>query len=639
MPRISSRNNPAKSQVRHRKVDKDLHWWNRPHGDAHEAVFAAAKHLDNTQPYRHEAYIHYLRMYSNRLGLAAMNGTDFGQAQDQGEKIRLNVAKSAVDTSCATISTIRTRALYSTVGGTYTQKRQAAGQTKFVDGVFNAMKQYITALDVFLDGGIYGTGAEKFWWEPAPDIDAKAARICGERVLIDELIFDDNEAKYGHLSQLFQHKVVSASILESRYKVDPEGAGRLRDDTPSMKGLEDSGSLIEVWRPPPAPGEKGRHIICSANKTVRDEEWCRGFPFAWWRWGKAPIGFLGMGLIEDIQPIQVEINYIAQKMQRILTLMTGVAWVQKGSGTSKRFTNRDGFLVGEYSGRPPIMQTLGAVSAEFFQQLRDRKADAYELAGISMMQATGQKPVGIEAAEALKTLNDVASKRHLHTGNRWEQFHLDSAERCLEAARDARAAGYNVITAYQDRKGAEEISFEDVGLDANRYTTRAYPTSIIPAEPAGKIDLFTKLSAANPMLAMYQFAFMSGVPDLEAVIERMNAPREIAEKMISGILEKGLYTPPYPSMNLQEARNCGSLEEMRAVIEGAPKERVRMLHRWNGEVDALIAKAEAPTMPGAMPGGMPPGAPQGASQFGGLPTPPTASPEAMLNQALNAPVQ
>lgn len=616
------------SETIHRKVPRNLAWWDRPQGDAHEAVAQSVRHLDETQPYRRESYLHYLRMYSNRLGLAAMTGTDFGAAQDQGEKIRMNAIKSAIDTAVAMIATNRPRALYSTVGGPYSSRQRAKGQTKFVDGVFNATKQYIQALDVFLSGAIDGTCATK--------VSQEGGVIRHDRVVADEIVIDDNEAKYGTISQLFQHKEVSASVAEAKYGVDADEAKLIRDDSLRMRGIEDACSLMEVWRPPMKAGGKGRHVICTTNETYLDEPWDRGIPMAFWRWNNAPVGFWGVGAVEEAQPIQIEINYIAQKIQRLMTLATSVAWVQKGSGTTKRFTNQD-FSVREYSGRPPIFQTIAAVSAEFFAHLDRLYTRLFELMGISMMQATSQKPAGIEAAEALKTLNDIGSKRFLHTGQRWEQYHMDVAELDLEAAREAVQQGYKVVVNAPGQWGeeAEEIQFEDVALDKNRYTCRVYPTSIIPETPSGKIDLFVKLSQANPMIGMYQLAFMSGVPDLEALVSKVNAPFELPEKMVANILEKGVYTPPYPAMNLQAARDCGTKEWMRATIQGCPKERLAMLDRWNEKVDALIEKsmpsAGAPMASG--PGAML----AGALQPGGMPgMPPGMSPEAGLNQIMNA---
>lgn len=617
------------SKTIHRKVDRNLAWWDRPSGDAHEAVFAAVKHLDQTQPYRRESYVHYLRAYSNRLGLMAITGTDFGAAQDQGEKIRLNITKSAIDTATANIATNRPRAQYSTVNGPYLERKRAEGQTRFVDGVFNSVKQYVLALDIFLDACINGSGFEKVWQENG--------EIKVDRVHPDELVWDDNEAKYGKITNLFQHKEIAAQELISRYKVDPDEAELIRQESAHERGLEDSGSLVEAWRPP-VGGKPGRHIVCSSGKTVHDEKFMRRPPFAKFGWSKSPVGYLDMGAAEELQPIQVEVNYIAQKIQRLMTLMTGIAWVQKGSGTTKRFTNRDGFMVGEYSGRPPIVQSIGNVAAEFFMHLDRLYQRGFEIMGISQMQATSTKPPGIEAAEALRTLNDIATKRFLHTGQRWEQFHLDVGELVLEAAREAKEQGHQVTSLAPGKETAELINFGEVALDKNSYVTRVYPTSIIPETPAGKIDLFIKLSQANPQMAMYQLAFMSGVPDLEAYVSRVNAPFELAEKMVSNILEKGEYTAPYPSMNLQASRDIGAKEEMRAVIQGIPRERLSLLRRWNGQLDAMIAASQSATNPGAPPNATGLAGALGPSPQGMPPMPPGASPDAMLNQALNAPV-
>ncbi len=137
-------------------------------------------------------------------------------------------------------------------------------------------------------------------------------------------------------------------------------------------------------------------------------------------------------------------------------------------------------------------------------------------------------------------------------------------------------------------------------------------------------------------LAPYLLRLFEGIPDLKAVSKEINAPRDIAEKMVCAILEHGIFEPPFPEMKLDLAQQIGRAAVLQAQIDEVDDEKIELLRRWNLMVDGLMAQAqpsqpqgfpmgpegmqvppEAMPQPQGMPG-MPPGMPPGP-QGGGMP--------------------
>lgn len=600
------------------------YWWTADADDCHAQVFAACGHLKERQSYRKAAYVHFLRLYSNRLA-QDMTGEDFTSAIDSGEKIRLNVVKSCIDTATAMVSTDRARPQYLSIGGTRATRRRAERQSKWVLGALLKTKHYTLAQDVFRDAAIFGTSIQ---WP-----DHHGDYLFQRRILPDELIIDDTDSRTDKPIQAFVQYNVDRYWFAEFWPDDKEAilaAECVDDSSATREGLTDPVTVTLAWKPAQREGateagEVGRMSICVSNKTLLDEEYTSAdYPWAVWRWNTSPIGYLGMGLAEELAPIQVEVNYVAQKIQKLMTLATSMVWVEKGSGV-KNITNED-WARYEYRGKPPIFQQTASVSGEYFNHLDRLYSRAYELSGISQLSSGAVKPAGIDSGEGLRTYFDISQKRFMHTGLRWAQHTLDVGELLLEVAREMTEEGYNPTVIYPGRGDAEEIDFKKAALEKARYVVRVQPAALLPEEPAGKVEMLGKLAQAAPELAKYLTAMLADVPDVEFAARMIRAPFEIAEKHVELILDKGTVEAPHPMMDLGIARLVAQRELLMAQIEGIGEDRIEALRRYIVQIDALqktqTAQLPAPPAPPVPPDGMM-----------SKPTPP---PE-MLAQAAGAP--
>lgn len=598
------------------------HWWEKSKDDCHTSVFSTVKYLDDTQVVQREAMLHHLRLYSNRQALG-FRGANYAAAVDGGNKIRLNVVKSCIDTAVAHIATSRPRPLYQTKGGNYDQRLKAEALGKFMLGQFMTLKRYPKGLSIFRDAAIFGPGVEKFY--------GLNGRVCSERVFPDELVHDQEEASSGEIRQLFQVKDVDKGVLDAEFPghwAAIEASKRVRDPGETNRSITEPTTLVEAWHLPSSQdADDGRHTICIQGATLVDEPWERErFPFAFFNWSDPVRGIFGIGAAEELAPIQIEINYIAQKIQRLMTLATSFVWKEKGSGVG-RLTNKD-FAQYEYTGKPPVFQTVASVSAEYFNHLDRLYQRAFEIMGISQLSATSQKPAGLDSGEALRVYNDIGTKRFQHVGQRWEQFHLDAAECIYDVAQDivnsGDAADVKVLTASDH--DIEEINFKDCYLERDQYVMQPFPVSLLPDTPAGKIETIARLAQAVPTMAQHLPLLLTGIPDVEAVVDRMYAPTRIVEKQVCAILQRGESQLPYDQGDLMETRRIATEELLNAHVDGVPEERLDKLRRYISAADALIDKAKSAMMPTVTPGA--PGMPQ---TMVAQPTQPTAQPMPMAS--------
>lgn len=598
------------------------HWWLEDKETVHGRVFSVFKHLDETQAHHREANLHHLRLYSNRMA-SGLSGRDYS-ITGPGDKLKLNIIRSVVDSAVAQIATNRPRPMYLTEKGNHTLRTRAKNLGKFIMGQFYAIDQYSLSLDVFLDGGIFGTGYEKIY--------EIGGRICAERVFTNEIVTDDNEAKYGDPRQMFQYKQINREVLALAYpkhKEEIASADLIREDQSYHESINDPVSVVEAWHLPSAPGAKdGRHVISISNKTLLDEQWKRDrFPFAVWRWAKAPLGYLGTGIAEELTSIQIELNYLLGKVQEIANSITSSLWVRKGENIG-RISNKNN-SVNTYTNTLPQMLTLGVIPPELLQQIQYLEQKAYQLIGVSQLSATSQKPAGLNSGEALKTYNDIGSQRFMHVGQRWEHFHVRQvAELILDCARDIeeRGDGDLEVLAQGDRD-VERIKFADVSIERDKYVTKAWPVSLFPDTPAGKLDTIEKLSQISPEVQEYIMPLLD-FPDFESVRDRINAPYELVTKHIELILEHGKPQTPLPFMNLAMAQQQGTLALLQAVTDDAPEDRTELMRQYLDKVDAMLnppAPATPPQAPapGALPPPMP-APPQALPPGPGLVPPPMA---------------
>lgn len=591
--------------------DKLSPWWKEPKGACHEAVVSTIQALDNNQQERYAQNLHHLRLYSNRVAMGLYGG-DWA-VYDQSDKLKLNIVKAIIDAATAQISTNQTRPMFLTEKGNDKMQKRGKALAKFSLGQFHACRQYEIGLDVFRDAEIFSTGFEKVY--------AYQCEVRCERTFPNEIVVDDLECRYSEPRTMFQIKEVSREVLEENYpkfKQEIATAGDIRES--SLSSTEERNKPIHVaegWHLPSCKKAKdGRHVIVINNATLVDEPWTRPrFPFAKFSWSTAPIGYFGVGLAEELCSIQIEINYILQKIQKLMTLATSQVWVEKGSEINTGSLNNDDMVARSFKGRPPVFMTVASVSPEYFSQLDRLWNRAFEVSGVSQMAATAQLPAGLDSGKAIRTYADQTSKRFRHIEQRWEQFQLDVADLMIEAAREIEEKDGEYKVKTMSRNGIEELRFKDVDLDRDKYVLRAHPVSFLPDTPAGKMQTIKEFGEISPDFQKNLISLLE-YPDLEAAVSLFNAPTELADLVIDLMLDKGEPVTPEPLWPLEEMIQRANLAAMKAKVSNVDDSKIELLRQFIADCDELL-KPQQPQQAAAMP------AQQGA------PMPEQPSPEMM----------
>jgi hypothetical protein len=573
-------------------------WWSEKKGSVAESLASQFRWLDNEQSHHRDRNLVHLRMYSNRLA-ATMSGASFAVFDAWGQdRLRLNVCQAVVDAGVAQAAANEIRPMPLTVDGNQSMQRRAKDLQLYFDGQFHRLRQHEIFMMVFQDAMTFGTGLEKVY--------PGYGRVCAERVLVDNIVVDDIEAQSGVAQSLFEYREVNRNNLAKRYPKHREAIEKstelLRQDHWGRHRLAAPVSVIEAWKLPSYPGaEDGRHVlICAGVKEpLEDEPWTRmRFPFAKLAWKVPPIGWYGLGAIEELVPLQIELNYLLEKKQRLLWHASFQLWVKRGTVQQSDLTNEE-IAIRQYDDVPPTKLDLMLGLAEIDQHIENLYNKCFEITGISQMQATAQKPAGLNSGEAQRVYNDTASARFLHTMKRAENFHLDVAQLLIDAERDLREANEDEEVEYtpvvaKTKHGLKKIDFEEVDIEEDSLQLQTFPTAMLPAQPAGKLAMLKDLGEISPA-AQELMVSQLNFPDTEQMMSYINAPIDHADWLIEKMLERGEYQAPesYWQLDVHVKRTLQALTV--AERQNAPEERLQLLRTFVSQCNDLLNPAPPPT--------------------------------------------
>lgn len=617
---------------------RDARWWvdDVPTDKRHERLLRVVRRIQSGQSYRKDAYLRNVRMYNNQpvLGLGISNYAR--PAATLTGRLAFNVIKSCCDAFTAKLTKDRPKVTFVTSGGDWAQQRQAKQLDKFVEGIFYGSGLYDTAPAVVMDAGITGTGFVKVYAEHAK----KKSRIVVERVFPWEIVVDDQEAMYGAPRTLYQRKYVDRLVLCEMFKDDAKVVALIQKavrDPEDVDGIgydstADQVLVTEGWHLPSGPdAEDGRHCIVIENATLHDERYSdHYFPFVPYRRQKAPIGYWGIGLAEELTGIQVEMNVLLQKIQRSHHLLAAGHWlVENGSKVNSQQLDNDVGSILRYTGTPPQLVVGQVVSPEVYQHLERLYQKAYEITGISQLSAQSQKPVGLNSGKALRTYANIESERFNVAGREYHAFYLEAARQIIDRARDIAATFDGFEVKSHSKNAMQRIKFKDVDLQDEEFVLKMYPTNLLATEPEAKMDQVADMMNTGMIDDPSDARRLLDFPDIDAWSSLKNADHDLAMDLISKIMdaETPEYIGPEPLMNLEKSKALFQLSYLNGVKDGAPEDRLRMLLDWIQAADDMVHPEPPPGPPAGAP--MPPGPPDPGAPPPGPPGPPGPPPPPM----------
>jgi len=536
-----------------------------------------------------------------------------------------NVLRAVIETAAAMICRDPDFRVQ-TAGATWAIQRSARKLSQWASGVARKNKLAETAYQVFVDGCTNRIGGAKVF------IEGGKMRI--ERVRPDCLIYADHQGLYSR--DLGIRDGVPRSRVPALWPKDAYGEPVTKERLKSAKQYEpdplylvswvnpwldvDLVEYFEGWHCSSGPGDPGRHVVCIGDIVLVDEEWKHDFPgVVTYRWANSYSGFGGVPLGEQLIPYQLQL----QRMDRTITeaiskLAIGRVWLKR-AGIAPVMTDRPAEVVyyGAAEG-PPIMQPGQAIGKEYYDRRAVLRSEAFELAGVSMSQATGEKAPGLNSGVALREDNERSYNRLIAQALGLDRFYEGIAYAQIALADDAFGkGGYKVAAQYG--KLWTQIDWKDIDIGKmGEFEIQARTIRSLPNHPSARAEMiqeWIKLGAVQPNRVLK----LMGARDLEAIEDNASTPEELAQRQIAAAIDDGKWIAPEPYQGaaLDILVTEGQNEYLKAIDPDykAPRKNLELLRRLI-ETARKMSKPAAPALPpmpqpapGLPPDGTMPGAP------------------------------
>lgn len=554
-------------------------WQNAPEGKVHERVLAYVSTVERTQCDIYERMLRCAVLYDPNdpavYGTATIRG-------DRGTDTAENVVASTVDTVVAATAATEVRARFLTDDADWSEQRRARHLEWYAGGLSTKLGLPELIRQAFKDATIRGAGLVK--------IVVAGDRIVAERVLVDDLIVDEQESRGGGKPrQLHQRCFVDRHELADRFPDHAAKILKLSGSSGSRRWagyrpiLKNQVVVLESWSLP-CGDTPGRHTICLEGIDLLDEEWTvDGFPFARIAWSERSQGWYPISLVERIAGHQRLVNKRAWQIDRQLdqhAVPTTYVSMADANLTVKT-TNRAGTIV-PIKGSPPQTIIPQAVSGETYQDRERAKAAAYEDSGVSRMAATAMKPAGLDSGVALREYKDQTTQRFAIQEKALERAFLDAILLAIGCAKELGPDAPVIVR--KSRFGRRRIKWADVDLGDLEVQIAA--ASVVSRTPAGRIQQVLEWAQAG-LISVDESRRLMRHPDLERQISLYTAAIEDIEATIEEIFD-GRYPVPEPYQNLQMGVMRMQQSYLLAKRDGAPEPILEGIRQWIVQATYLL---------------------------------------------------
>jgi len=578
-------------------------------------LLTSAAYLKESQNYRYKQAAIYARLYGNQ-SLYAFAGSNINKMdQTKGlpaERPTFNLVQSVTDTLVSRISQSRPAPVFLTDNGDYKQRTLAKKLNNFIQGEFYQTDAYEKATTALRDALVQGTGILHTFETP----DHKVGL---ERVLLTELLIDPNEAMYGEPRQLYRLKLIDREVLKANFpkfkeKLDVAAKGYPDNSTESSKTVSDLVMVVEGWHLRSGKKMKdGRHTLACSSGYLIDEEYEKDrFPFTFIHYSPRLLGFWSQGISEQLMGTQMELNSILFTISKAIKLV-GVPRVfqEEGSKISNASHNNEIGVIVKYRGIKPEYEVAPCNAPELYAERDKLIAYGYQQCGVSALQASSQKPQGLDSGEAIRTYDDISTDRFASLSRRYDNLFIDLAYQIIDHAKDiakpeSEGGQGEYQTVYPNKNGTREIDLPAAQLVDDPFIIQCFTQSSLPKDPAGRLAKITEMIQAG-MISIQEGRRLLDYPDIEQMERLANAAEERIFQILDEIIESGKYTPPDPFMNLDLATQLTTqyinLYGQAKLEEG----KMQKLRDFFTQIQALKQAAMPPPM--AQPGAPAPGQP------------------------------
>lgn len=613
--RVSVDKIKAKTTMSNSNSKSVYQWWKaEDKQQLAQQLTGTAGYLKEAQGYRYRQAALYARLYGNMALYNFIGSSTARMDQMTGlptDRPTFNVVSSVIDTKLARISQSRPTPVFLTDDSDYKERRLAKQLNNFILGEFYQTKAYDKAAVILRDALVEGTGCMKVY-------ETQDGKVGLERVLLTELLIDANESIHDDPRQLYQLKLMDRQVLMEMcpgYKQTVREAEQAYpDNSPdSSRTVSDLVMVVEGWHLPSAPGAKdGRHTLACTAGILFDEKYTKDkFPFVFLHDSKRMLGFWAQGTAERLMGSQMEINSLLYTISRSIKLV-GVprVFIEASSKVTKTSQNNDVGVIVEYRGTKPEYEVAPCVPQELYAQLQRLIDYSYQAEGVSQMQASSQKPAGLNSGEAIRSYDDISTDRMALLAKHYDNIFIDLAYLMVDKAMDICERDGKYQTVFPDKRGTKQIDLPKMSLLKNPFVIQCFNMSSLPKDPAGRMQKITEMIQSG-MITLKEGRRLLDYPDLEQVEKLANASEERIFQMLDLIVEDGEYTPPDPFLDLDLANELTVQYINLYTSAKLEEEKAQQLRDFYSQIQALKQAAmppvapQAPAQPAAAPQTLP----------------------------------
>lgn len=571
-------------------------------------ITGTAAYLKTNQTYRARQLAANVRLYCG-LSIYSYAGSNVSQMNRThtlpDDRPTFNLIQACTDTLVSRIGQDRPEPKFLTDGADYKQRHLAQRLNQFILGEFYQTKAYDKAVKMLRDGFVMGTGALKVY-------EGEDGKVCIDRVMITDLFVDDNDSINGEPQQLIQLKLMDRDKLLAN---NDKKAAKIIEGTPqsypdnapnSVRTTADQVMVVEGWKLPSGPDRDapgyvaGRHTIATVNGIIFDEEWHKPkFPFVFFNYSDPFLGFFGQGLATQLFGTQLTLNRILYTIAQAITLV-GVprVFIEQNAKVTKTAINNQLGVICTYSGVKPSYEVAPCNAPELYAE-RDKLIQyGFQQCGVSMMQASSQKPQGLNSGAALRSYDDISTDRMATVAKKYSNVFVDLAYLVADTAMDIAKRDGKYQTVYPNKDGTKEIDLPAMKFLKDPFVIQCFNESSLPRDPAGRMQTVTEQVQAG-MITIKEGRRLMRFPDLEQNERLDNASEERIFKMLDDIVETGKYKAPDAFLDLQLAVQLTVQYinlYLAANLEEAKADKLRLFFK---QCQTLIQASMPPPMPAA----------------------------------------
>lgn len=522
---------------------------------------STAAYLKQNQTYRIRQLAVAVRLYCG-LSVYSYAGSNVSKMDRTktlpDDRPTFNLIQSATDTLVSRLGQNEPQPKFLTDGADYKQRHLAQELNRFILGEFYQVRAYEKAKRVLRDGIVMGAGALKVY-------EGDSGKVCVDRVLQTDLYVDDNDSLNGDPQQLYQLKLVDRDKLMAQNPKEADIIASTPNSYPDNgsdtgRTTADQILVVEAWKLPSGPDKEapgyipGRHVIATMNGVIFQELWEKPkFPFVFFNYSDPFLGFWGQGLAAQLFGTQLSLNRILYTITRAITLV-GVprVFLEQGSKVVKAHQNNEVGVIVTYSGVKPSYEVAPCNAPELYAE-RDKLIDyGFRQCGVSDMQATGEKPQGLNSGTAIRSYDDVNSDRFATLSKKYDDIFVELAYMITDTAMDIAKRDGKYQTIYPNKDGTKEIDLPKMSFLKDPFVIQCFNESALPRTPAGRMATVTEQVQAG-MLTLKEGRRLMRFPDIEQNEKLDNASEERIFQILDKIVEDGEYTPPDPFIDLDLA--------------------------------------------------------------------------------------